>query len=149
MKIARNITIAALLATILYTAVAPETLTCFKELSKPKQTDLQCLATNVYHESRGEPWEGQVLVAKVVLNRVNLGFARNACEAVYSPNQFSWTANPAPILNKAAYEIALAAAKAAYLWESPATHFHATYVNPRWNQKLTKLEQIGNHVFYY
>ncbi|MCK4867057.1 MAG: cell wall hydrolase, partial [Alphaproteobacteria bacterium] len=31
---------------------------------------LECLALNVYFEARGEPREGQVAVAHVVMNRV-------------------------------------------------------------------------------
>src|SRR3546814_18338621 len=29
-----------------------------------------------------------------------------------------------------------------------ATHYHANYVLPRWAPKLTKIEQIGAHIFY-
>src|SRR3546814_13849814 len=31
---------------------------------------------------------------------------------------------------------------------SMATHYHANYVLPRWAPKLTKIEQIGAHIFY-
>lgn len=29
-----------------------------------------------------------------------------------------------------------------------ATHYHATYVNPKWNQKAVAKHQIGEHIFY-
>lgn len=29
-----------------------------------------------------------------------------------------------------------------------ATHYHATYVNPKWNQKAIARHQIGEHIFY-
>lgn len=107
---------------------------------------LKCLATNVYHEARGEPFHGQVLVARATLNRAKDG---NVCKQVYAPYQFSWTLNPTKIYEKEAYEIAIAAARAAQAASSPVTHFHATHVRPYWANKLTRIEQIGNHVFYH
>jgi spore germination cell wall hydrolase CwlJ-like protein len=29
-----------------------------------------------------------------------------------------------------------------------ATHYHATYVNPRWASKLRRTTAIGTHIFY-
>jgi spore germination cell wall hydrolase CwlJ-like protein len=29
-----------------------------------------------------------------------------------------------------------------------ATHYHATYVNPRWAKDLTLIGRIGEHIFY-
>jgi spore germination cell wall hydrolase CwlJ-like protein len=29
-----------------------------------------------------------------------------------------------------------------------ATHYHATYVRPRWARSLQKMDAIGKHVFY-
>lgn len=107
---------------------------------------LKCLATNVYHEARGEPFYGQVLVAKATLNRAKDG---DICKQVHLPQQFSWTINPTKIRDTEAYKVAILAAAAAQAASSPVTHFHATYVKPYWANKLTKIEQIGNHIFYY
>ena len=29
-----------------------------------------------------------------------------------------------------------------------ATHYHADYVNPDWNQTITLVTKIDNHIFY-
>ena len=29
-----------------------------------------------------------------------------------------------------------------------ATHYHATYVRPKWAPRMTKLTKVGHHVFY-
>lgn len=106
--------------------------------------ELRCLLANIYYEARGEPLQGQVAVAKVTLNR-----AANSsiCKAVYAKNQFSWTANITKIPKVYDYQI-YTAAHLALFTNFEATHYHATYVKPYWSTKLTKLGQIGNHVFY-
>jgi spore germination cell wall hydrolase CwlJ-like protein len=47
----------------------------------PKQ--LKCLATNIFYEAGSEPEKGKQAVARVVMNRVNHGFAPNPCSVVY------------------------------------------------------------------
>ena len=37
----------------------------------PNGADVDCLAQAIYFESRGEPLDGQIAVAEVVLNRVD------------------------------------------------------------------------------
>lgn len=115
------------------------------------QKELNCLATNIYHEARGEPWSGQVLVARVTLNRVASPLYPNTvCGVVYQPSQFSWTLQGnLPIKDKNAFILAKAAAKAAKWYNSPATHFHTITVSPSWRHKFTKLETINNHIFYH
>ena len=56
---------------------------------------VHCLAEAVYHESRGEPLDGQAAVARVVMNRTKFPkqFGSTICEVVYQPGQFSWTAH--------------------------------------------------------
>ncbi len=29
-----------------------------------------------------------------------------------------------------------------------ATHYHATYVRPRWARTMNKVDKIGRHIFY-
>ena len=47
----------------------------------PKQ--LACMAKNIFYEAGHESIMGQAAVARVVLNRVSHGFARNPCAVVY------------------------------------------------------------------
>lgn len=112
----------------------------------PAKKELECLATNVYREARGEPFAGQVAVAKVTLNRVkDERYPKTICKVVYQRYQFSWTAK----YHNVVYDMnSLTAAITAITSKSKfkATHYHATYVNPRWN--LKRIAKIGNHIFY-
>lgn len=117
--------------------------------------DLNCLAGAIYFESKGEPLDGQLAVANVIINRMKSGrFPRSICAVVTQPGQFSFvragrmpgvsTANPA-------YRTALAVAQVAMErhWESPvasALFFHARHVAPGW--RLTRVGTVGSHVFY-
>jgi len=52
--------------------------------------ELYCAAHAVYHEARGEPSEGKILVADVIKNRVKSKYYPNSiCEVVYAPHAFS------------------------------------------------------------
>ena len=114
--------------------------------------DIKCLADNIYHEARGEPYAGQVAVARVTLNRVaHSKYPDTICKVVYQRKQFSWTLNKsAKVKDKRAYLRAWHAAWHALLTpRGSTTHFHATYVKPKWSTKLTKVRQIGKHIFYH
>ncbi|NRS19046.1 cell wall hydrolase [Brevibacillus sp. HB1.4B] len=57
---------------------------------KVSQRDMELLARLVYAEGRGEPYEGQVAIAAVVLNRVASDeFPNTVREVIYAPNAFS------------------------------------------------------------
>lgn len=50
-----------------------------------------CLSSVLHYEARGEPLEGKLAVAEVVLNRVeHHRFPDTVCEVVTQPRQFSW-----------------------------------------------------------
>lgn len=56
---------------------------------------IECLALNIYHEARGEPLFGKMMVAFVTKNRVlDSKFPNTFCEVVYQEKrktaQFSW-----------------------------------------------------------
>lgn len=58
------------------------------------QADIELMAKLVYAESRGEPFEGQVAVASVVLNRVlSDDFPDSISEVIFQPNAFSCVQN--------------------------------------------------------
>lgn len=116
---------------------------------------LLCLALNVYHEARGEPFAGQVAVAQVVMRRARYDRAR-ACAVVAAPRQFSWTRTPSRVRDKAAWGRAVLAAQKALLWAKGAgvdesrgaDHYHASHVRPRWARGMWPVRQIGGHLFY-
>ena len=115
-------------------------------------TDLKCLATAVYFESRGEPMEGQLAVAQTIMNRVESGrYASTVCGVINQPKQFSYDRSRTPRAGND-WEVAQAIAKIAAdeLWRDvvpQAISFHAKRVAPNWAGK-TRVATIGNHIFY-
>ncbi|SEP83375.1 Cell Wall Hydrolase [Devosia sp. YR412] len=127
------------------------------------EKELWCLATAVYFEARGESYRGQVAVAQVVLNRVkDHRYPDTICGVVFQNQsrrnscQFSFACDGIPeVINDSkswaqAQDIAQRfTAGELYLTEvADATHYHATYVSPAWAPRMTKVTQIGLHVFY-
>jgi spore germination cell wall hydrolase CwlJ-like protein len=120
----------------------------------PMDAEMECLARSVYWEAKGEPLEGQLAVAEVILNRVERGrFGADVCAVVKAPRQFSFVKGgtiPAPVNARAWSEArAIAWIALAEAWQpivGEATHFHARYVNPGW--RMQKVAAVGNHIFY-
>jgi spore germination cell wall hydrolase CwlJ-like protein len=114
--------------------------------------ELKCLATAVYFEARGEPLEGQLAVAQVILNRVATGrFASSICGVVNQPGQFTFSRNRAPLAASSDWKIAQAIATIAQDGTREiaprAIAFHAARLAPNWSN-MEKVSKIGNHVFY-
>ncbi len=120
--------------------------------------DQDCLASAVYFESRGEPIEGQLAVANVVLNRAASGrYPPDLCATITQHAQFSFVRHGRiPMADRAseAWRKAVAIAHIAEdrlaQAEVPADvlWYHATYVSPSWGKRLTRETQIGLHIFY-
>jgi spore germination cell wall hydrolase CwlJ-like protein len=123
----------------------------------------RCLAEAVYFEARGEPVDGQVAVAQVVLNRVrNPAYPPTICKVVYQNRhlrnrcQFSFACDGIrdQINEKERWDVAQKVARETvsgqrYLEKVGAsTHYHATYVKPRWARHMKRLQKIGQHIFY-
>jgi spore germination cell wall hydrolase CwlJ-like protein len=117
--------------------------------------ELACLAIGVYYEAKGEPLEGQLAVADVILNRTTSGrFPSSVCSVLKQPGQFSFVRGgrlPQPALSARAWRTAVAVATVARddTWESNvprALFFHARQVSPGW--RLAKVGAVGNHIFY-
>jgi len=124
---------------------------------------LWCLSTAIYFEARGESYRGQVAVAQVVLNRVkDHRYPSTICGVVYQNQtrrnscQFSFACDGIPerINDEKSWaqaeEIATKVTSGElYLTEvADATHYHASYVRPAWAPRMTKVTQIGLHIFY-
>ena len=124
--------------------------------------ELHCLAEAIYFEARGEKAAGQQAVAEVIINRVKSDkFPDKICEVVTQGGnyknkcQFSFNCDglPEAISEKDAYaEVRMLAFRAMQGEIKPvaggATHFHATWANPRWAGVFEKTAEIGSHVFY-
>lgn len=117
--------------------------------------DMKCLAGAVYFESKGESLEGQLAVARVIINRAKSGrFAQSLCGVVFQPSQFSFVRGGGmpPIRTQGnAWREAVAIAQIATedSWDSKAEgalFFHARRVSPGWDK--ARLASIDNHIFY-
>jgi len=127
------------------------------ETNAPLDTETNCLATAVYFEARGESLEGQLAVARVVMNRATSGrYPPDWCSVVKQPAQFSFVqhgqfpqANTDSDAWKKAEAIAeLAAANVVPSIGPDVLWYHADYVAPAWRHNLQEVEQIGAHIFY-
>ena len=133
--------------------------------SADTEKERNCLATAIYFEARGEPEAGQLAVAQVVLNRVkNPAYPNTICGVVFQNQtkrnrcQFSFACDGRPerVTDKSAWAKAQELARrsveeqrATFIEEvGSATHYHATYVPPRWAGRMTKTDKIGRHIFY-
>lgn len=112
--------------------------------------DIYLLASIIHGEARGEPYEGQVAVGAVVLNRVaSPNFPNSIEEVIYQPGAFD------AVQDKQFYltpnETALQAAKDALNGWDP-TNGALYYWNPatatsRWIWSVPITKTIGRHVF--
>ena len=116
---------------------------------------VRCMASAIYFESKGEPLDGQLAVAEVILNRTRSGrYPADICGVVRQHGQFSFVhGGVIPVIDGArtAYTTALSVARVAMAraWESSAPHaifFHARRVAP--GGRMVRVAAIGNHIFY-
>lgn len=123
----------------------------------PLTDEANCVAVAVYHEARGESLEGQLAVAKVIMNRAASGkYPTSWCGVVKQPWQFSFVRNGRfPSVNesseawrKALGVTRLAVANAVQSVPTDCLWYHADYVAPSWGRRLTKVNKIGAHIFY-
>jgi spore germination cell wall hydrolase CwlJ-like protein len=117
----------------------------------------ECLAKAVYFEARSESLEGQLAVANVVLNRAKSGvYPSTICNVVTQPWQFSFIRKgrfPTPDRSSRAWHDAAAIAAIArknvmQIVPANVLWYHADYVSPSWGTRLTRVTQIGTHIFY-
>lgn len=154
----RNLCVGALaLACLMPTA-------SYADYGKPQSGgDELCLAKAIYFEARGEPELGQAAVAQVIMNRVEAPhFPDSVCDVVYQGShrrnacQFSFACDGIPETprEKQAWERAQTLAEQIVDGERPAQnlvkadHFHAVHVQPPWASRMSRLGQVGRHIFY-
>ncbi len=123
---------------------------------------LQCLTAAIYYEAGAESPDGQRAVAQVVVNRVrHSAYPKSICGVVFQGSerktgcQFTFTCDgslarkPSQRGWKLAQNIALAAlGGSVYKPVGWATHYHTNWVVPYWSSSLTKLGNVGSHIFY-
>lgn len=123
----------------------------------PLDEQASCLATAVYFEARGESLEGQLAVARVVMNRAASGrYPSDWCGVVKQPAQFSFVRHgvfPGIDTASAAWAKAQGVARLAIANVVPSVAsdvlwYHADYVAPSWGNRLNYVEKIGVHMFF-
>lgn len=148
-------------------AIQNNTMNGLKEELVRQETfkrQLECLAMNIYHEGRGESYDGRLAIATVTMNRVNKDrFPSTVCGVVWQATnkgcQFSWTCDGKSdrIRNQEAYaevvemaENVLLNGLRSYKIGRDVYHYHAEYVNPRWEERwdAEMIAQIDKHKFY-
>ena len=140
------------------------------------ESDVFCLARNIYHEARSQGTAGKIAVAMVTLNRVaDLRFPDSICGVVtQGPHRPSWKdkERQIPLKNRCHFSWYCDGAKDdikdfvryAEIEElsraiilnydkirditDGATHYHAYYVTPEWAATKTKTTVIEDHHFY-
>jgi spore germination cell wall hydrolase CwlJ-like protein len=117
------------------------------------QGDYNCMVCNCFHEAGNQSEHGQVAVGLVVMTRTRTyGYPNTVCGAIKQYKQFSWwdapgamDRSPVPGGHRC-FESAKKSLK--FTSGRYATHYHANYVNPRWNRNKVVVARIGAHIFY-
>ena len=128
----------------------------------------QILSLCIYGEARGEGIEGMLAVASVIMTRAKVS-GQTIKQVCLQPKQFSCFNSNDPnskILERLALgwdELILTnkhlrqsfwIAKGVieeYLFSNvgEANHYHADSVSPSWNKSMTRVKQIGRHIFWW
>ena len=120
---------------------------------KHTKQDIKCLAENIYHEARGEPFIGQIAVAQVTINRYQSGkYGHSICATVHQKKQFSWTIKKPTIRDEKrwnqSYYMAQYVLSGVVMTNFDAMFYHTKAISPVWNRDKRVVRVIGNHVFY-
>jgi len=112
--------------------------------------DLQLMANAVYGESRGEPYEGQVAVAAVILNRVkSASFPNTVHGVIFQPGAFTAVADGQIWLTP--NETAMKAVHAAVNGWDPTDgceyYFNPKTATSKWIWSRPQYKTIGQHIF--
>jgi N-acetylmuramoyl-L-alanine amidase len=114
------------------------------------EQDLRYMANAVYGESRGEPYEGQVAVAAVILNRIKSpSFPNTPYGVIFQPGAFTAVADGQIFMTP--NNTARRAVRDAINGWDP-THGCIYYFNPatatsKWIWSRPQYKRIGEHIF--
>lgn len=114
------------------------------------EEEIDLLARVVYSEARGEPSEGKVAVAAVVLNRVkSKDFPDKIKEIVYQKDAFTAVDDGQINLepDDSAYDAVYEALKGKDPTEGALYYWNPVTATSKWIKTRTIIKQIGQHVF--
>ncbi|NQD65177.1 spore cortex-lytic enzyme [Bacillus haikouensis] len=129
---------------------APQKPTAANTPNGYSQNDIQIMANAVYGEARGEPYEGQVAVAAVILNRIDSpSFPNTAAGVIFEPGAFTAVADGQIYLtpNDKAREAVLDAING---WDPSSNalyYFNPVTATSDWIWSRPQIKQIGKHIF--
>ncbi|MFJ7933431.1 spore cortex-lytic enzyme [Sporosarcina sp. NPDC096371] len=118
--------------------------------AKYSEKDLQLMANAVYGEARGEPYEGQVAVAAVILNRVeHPDFPDTVGGVIFQPLAFTAVADGQIWLepNERAKEAVLDAINGWDPSENAIYYFNPITATSKWIWSRPQIKKIGLHIF--
>ncbi len=114
------------------------------------ESDLQLLATIISAEARGEPYEGQVAVGAVIMNRIaHPSFPNTLSGVIYQPGAFSCLNDGG--INAAVADSAYQAAREAINGSDPSGgaiyYYNPKKATSKWIFSREVIAVIGNHRF--
>ncbi|TYR76653.1 spore cortex-lytic enzyme [Rossellomorea vietnamensis] len=114
------------------------------------QNDIQLMANAVYGEARGEPYEGQVAVAAVILNRIDSpSFPNTVSGVIFEPGAFTAVADGQIWLtpNEKAKEAVMDAIQGWDPSENAQYYFNPVTATSKWIWTRPQIKKIGKHIF--
>ncbi|KMY44153.1 Spore cortex-lytic enzyme [Bacillus sp. FJAT-27916] len=114
------------------------------------ESDINLMANAVYGESRGEPYEGQVAVAAVILNRVqSASFPNTVSGVIFQPGAFTAVSDGQIWLtpNEQAKQAVMDAMNG---WDPTGEaeyYFNPETATSAWIWTRPQIKQIGKHIF--
>ncbi|GKV67931.1 spore cortex-lytic enzyme [Sporosarcina sp. NCCP-2716] len=118
--------------------------------AKYSEDDLKLLANAVYGESRGEPYEGQVAVAAVILNRIeHPDFPNTVGGVIFQPGAFTAVSDGQIWLtpNERAKEAVIDAMNGWDPSENAIYYFNPVTATSKWIWSRPQIKKIGMHIF--
>lgn len=118
--------------------------------SSTNSSDAKLLSRIIYAEARGEPYEGQVAVGAVVLNRVkSSSFPNTVSGVIYQSGAFDAVSDGQ--INMTPDKTSMSAAKDALNGWDPSYgctfYFNPSTATSKWIWSKTQIVKIGKHIF--
>ncbi|MGN1401213.1 MAG: spore cortex-lytic enzyme [Bacillus sp. (in: firmicutes)] len=114
------------------------------------ENDVTLLSQAVYGEARGEPYEGQVAVAAVILNRLeHPSFPNTVTDIIFEPLAFTAVADGQINLtpDETARNAVIDAINGVDPSEDAIYYFNPATATSKWIWSRPQIKQIGNHIF--
>ncbi len=118
--------------------------------SRASANDLKLMANAVYGEARGEPYEGQVAIAAVILNRVKSpSFPNTPSGVIFEPRAFTAVAD-GQIWLEPNDNARKAVQQALNGWDPSGGctyYFNPATATSQWIWSRPQVKKIGKHIF--